>query len=282
MNMTLQDPATGETMFRYYYVNLPADYDETKEYPIIMWFHGWGSVTRPTNSNFEQLGQKEGIITVYPIGMGDELGEAARNSWNVGDAGNTFTCTENTVSSCYVSCKKLNQCSRCNCFTCYDDAFFVKSLFYELEWYFCINENKRYVTGASNGGMFTYYLASQIPEVITGGYGPVCGQPMVGWINTPEQAAQKMMIGFFGRSDGIIPPKGGVDKDGMWIYESLDETYWVWGLQQGCDLDSWRVVATPYDNEANNKNLQCWEFTKGCQTGRAMKCMHDGGHCAYP
>ena len=68
----------------------------------------------------------------------------------------------------------------------------------------------------------------------------------------------------------------------MWIYESLDNTFWVWGIQQGCDLKSWRVTATPYDNEANNGNLQCFEFVKGCKTGRAMKCMHDGGHCAYP
>ena len=67
--------------------------------------------------------------------MGDEYSEgetnltaAARNSWNVGDAGNTITCTPWTVHSCYVSCKKIKKCSRCNCFTCVDDVFFVRSL----------------------------------------------------------------------------------------------------------------------------------------------------------
>ena len=65
---------------------------------------------------------------------------------------------------------------------------------------------------------------------MTGGYGLVCGQPMVGWINTPTQAAEKMMISFHGRDDDILPPKGGVDGAGQWIYESLDETFWVWGL----------------------------------------------------
>ena len=68
----------------------------------------------------------------------------------------------------------------------------------------------------------------------------------------------------------------------MWIYESLDNTFWHWGIQQGCDLDSWSRVSTPYDNYPDNKNLECWEFVTGCKVGRAMKCLHDGGHCAAP
>ena len=54
---------------------------------------------------------------------------------------------------------------------------------------------------------------------------------MVGWLDTPYKAAESMMISFHGRSDGIIPPKGGIDNSGMWIYESLDETFKFWGLK---------------------------------------------------
>ena len=53
---------------------------------------------------------------------------------------------------------------------------------------------------------------------------------MVGWMNTPKLAAEKMMISFHGRDDGVLPPKGGIDQDNMWIYESLDNTFWVWGI----------------------------------------------------
>ena len=36
MNMTIRDPATGNDYDRYYYVNLPKNYDHTKEYPIML------------------------------------------------------------------------------------------------------------------------------------------------------------------------------------------------------------------------------------------------------
>ena len=77
--------------------------------------------------------------------------------------------------------------------------------------------------------MFTYYLASQISDIVTGGYGLVCGQPMIGWLNTPKKAAEKMMISFHGRDDPTLPPLGGTDSDIMWIYESLDNTFAFWG-----------------------------------------------------
>ena len=76
--------------------------------------------------------------------------------------------------------------------------------------------------------MFTYYLASQISDIVTG-YGLVCGEPMIGWLNNTKKAAESMMISFHGRDDGVLPPQGGVDDLGMWIYESLDDTFAFWG-----------------------------------------------------
>jgi predicted peptidase len=55
MNMTVHDPATDEDINRFYWVNLPKNYDEAKSYPIILWFHGWGSGPS-TNSNYVALG----------------------------------------------------------------------------------------------------------------------------------------------------------------------------------------------------------------------------------
>ena len=161
--------------------------------------------------------------------MSDEDSWSPRKSWNVGDAGNTATCTTNTNGVCYESCKKLGKCSRCNCFTCIDDVFFIKSLIAKLEDDFCIDRSQIYVTGESNGGMFTYYLASKIADLVTG-YGLVCGQPMVGWLNTPLKAAESRMISFHGRDDTIMPPQGGLDGTSEWITESMNTTFWVWGI----------------------------------------------------
>jgi poly(3-hydroxybutyrate) depolymerase len=61
---------------------------------------------------------------------------------------------------CYDSCKKLNKCARCNWATCTDDVAFVRTLIKRLDDGYCTDSGKLYVSGASNGGMFTYYLAS--------------------------------------------------------------------------------------------------------------------------
>lgn len=64
------------------------NYDFSKKYPVILWFHGWGGGVNDTGY-FSKLGQKEGIITVNPIGMDDyKNGTGGRgfDSWNVGDA----------------------------------------------------------------------------------------------------------------------------------------------------------------------------------------------------
>jgi hypothetical protein len=40
--ISINDPIMGETLDRKYDVDLPANYDPSKEYPIIYWFHWWG------------------------------------------------------------------------------------------------------------------------------------------------------------------------------------------------------------------------------------------------
>ena len=72
-----------------------------------------------------------------------------------------------------------------------------------------------------------------------------------------------------------------MDESG-WIYETLSNTFYVWGLVQGCDATSWAKVDTPFDNVHRNKNLACFEYTRGCKSGRAMQCMYDGEHGDIP
>ena len=46
MNMTVHDPATDEEVQRFYWVNLPKDYNPIKAMPTMLQFHGW--TTGPT------------------------------------------------------------------------------------------------------------------------------------------------------------------------------------------------------------------------------------------
>ena len=68
-----------------------------------------------------------------------------------------------------------------------DDVHFVKTLLAKVKNDYCVDTSRLYVSGASNGGMFTYYLVSQIPELVNG-WLLMFGQPMVGWLNTPKAA----------------------------------------------------------------------------------------------
>jgi len=203
-------------------------------------------------------------------------------SWNIGDSGVTTTCTKNTWSYCYKSCGRLNACGRCNCFSCYDDVYFVRKLMNQVNSDYCIDKTQVRISGNSNGGMFVYYLTSQIADLVAS-YAMVAGQPMVGQIKVDkEEIKDAYIISLHGRTDTTLPPLGGIDGSGEWIYESLKDTFMVFGLEQECDMDSWERVATPYDNNTSKQgNLHCSEYTRGCQ-GRVMQCMHDGGHDTIP
>jgi poly(3-hydroxybutyrate) depolymerase len=113
---------------------------------------------------------------------------------------------------------------------------------------FCINEKRIYASGESNGGMFTYYLSQQIPEVFNG-FGPIFGEPAMGDAGTSLKAAESYYISVHGRQDDTLPPNGGADGNDQFIYESERTTHMIWGMAQGCDMTSWSKVETPYDGK---------------------------------
>ena len=124
--ISINDPAMGETLTRSYKIKLPKNYDKNKKYPVIAFFHGW--MGGANNTPYHDLVDREDVISVSPQGMADYIFNynPLMASWNIGDSGNTNTCTDHTWAYCYKSCSKLNKCSKCSCFTCYDDVYFVK------------------------------------------------------------------------------------------------------------------------------------------------------------
>jgi len=90
---------------------------------------------------------------------------------------------------------------------------------------------------------------------------------LVGRIGVDQENIQgAYVMDMSGRKDGTIPPLGGIDRTGEWIYESVEDTFKVFGLSQGCKLNSWTRVTTPWDNFVPSSgiqgmNLDCMEFT---------------------
>ena len=115
-----------------------------------------------------------------------------------------------------------------------------------------------------------YYLTSKIADLINS-YALIAGSPMVGMIEVDkEEISDAYIMSLHGRSDTVLPPHGGVDGTNEWIFESLNDTFMVFGLEQDCDMTSWELIKTPFDNVVSKQgNLACSEYTKGCK-GRVM------------
>lgn len=123
----------------------------------------------------------------------------------------------------------------------------IRELLKELNSNYCIDTKQVSASGDSAGGMFTYYLSFKAADIIQN-FGVIAGHPLVGRIGAdPDNFKDAYVISMNGRKDGMLPPNGGVDQSDEWIYESLNDTFLVYALQQGCDIKSWNHTVTPWD-----------------------------------
>lgn len=79
--------------------------------------------------------------------------------------------------------------------------------------------------------------------------------------------------------------KGGVDEYQQWVYTSKQDMTKAWAQVQGCELDSYQRIKTPYDKVTDEKkvkgyNLTCFEYERGC-AGRVVNCHYFGIHADY-
>ena len=94
-------------------------------------------------------------------------------------------------------------------------------------------------TGHSNGGMFTYYAQSHLADIFNS-WTLISGQPLITYLaENKGELKSDSILAIHGKADRILPPAGGIDSANAWVYESLDETFKNYGLEQGCDMDSW-------------------------------------------
>lgn len=98
----------------------------------------------------------------------------------------------------------------------------------------CIDEDNMIMSGASNGGMFTYHMMSQRPNKFKGFF-DMYGQPQLGYLNTPLALKNTNFLSLHGRQDVTIPYKGGYDDLDQFGYESVDSMVEELATVQECD-----------------------------------------------
>ena len=109
---------------------------------------------------------------------------------------------------------------------------------------YCIDMKSIHVTGISNGGQFSYYVASRLNDLIAT-IAPNAASPMIGFGDVPLDPPISV-IDFHGTLDGIIPysvdsigsygsgPHDSVISFDYYYYEQKPDTFSKWANALGC------------------------------------------------
>jgi polyhydroxybutyrate depolymerase len=118
---------------RSFLVHAPPGYDGVKRVPVVFDFHGLTGTSSQQKglSGWDDVGDAEGFVTVYPQGI--------ENAWNAG-----LCCSDGS-----------------------DDVAFVREIISSLTSNACIDTKRVYSSGCSNGGGMSYKLACEAADVIT-------------------------------------------------------------------------------------------------------------------
>ncbi len=183
-------------MERSYILHVPPSYDGTRRTPLVLNFHGFGSNARQQAlySGLPAKGDAAGFIVVTPNGAGTP------QRWNLAASGGV------------------------------DDVAFARGLLDRVEAQLCVDTQRVFAAGISNGSAFSLRLACEMPDriaavaAVAAMYMPLrCGQQAVG------------VIAFHGTADPCVPFEGGTSKCGMGLpVPSVETAAADWAKHDGC------------------------------------------------
>ena len=172
---TLQ--VNGET--RRYFLYVPASAHHGRAAPLVLVFHGGGGRAAgiAPHTGFSRLAEREGFVAVYPEGVGGR--------WNDGRG---YAAT-------------------------HDDVGFIRALLETLGRELGTDARRVYATGISNGAMFSYRLACDLPGAFAA-VAPVAGAMPADLVPSCAHTAPVSVIAFQGTADPLMPYAGGESRSG--------------------------------------------------------------------
>lgn len=185
---------------RHFLVHVPRGHDGQRPLPVVLGFHGGGGKAESfrTLSRLNEAADRHGFLVVYPRGSG---------RWR-------NVLTFNAGRCCGYAMEQQ-----------IDDVGFVRALLDELPRLYPVDARRVYATGMSNGAMFCYRLACELPDRIAA-IAPVAGAMTV---DGPTPARPVPVLHFHGQKDRFAPFEGGKGPLGGPPFGAVRDTirWWV-------------------------------------------------------
>jgi polyhydroxybutyrate depolymerase len=207
---------------RSYRVHVPAGYDGAQPLPLLVALHGGGGnmdyQADDTRYGLISAAEREKFIVAFPNGY-SRLGSGKFATWNAG--------------KCCGDARDDRV----------DDAGFLRRMVDELGRRLSVDRNRVYATGMSNGGMMSYRLACEAPDVFR------AIASVAGTDNTERCApgGPVPVLHIHARDDTHVRFDGGAgpglrDKSKVTDFASVPATVAKWTALDGCAAPPRRVV----------------------------------------
>jgi polyhydroxybutyrate depolymerase len=239
---TLTASLSHDGLQREYILYVPADYDGSQAFPLVMNFHGFTSNANDQMwyGDFRAIADTAHFLVVHP--QGTRLNGSRH--WNVGG----FT-TGSTV----------------------DDLGFTAALIDTLSATYNIDSDRVYATGMSNGGYMSFLLACQLSDRIAA-IASVTGAMTSETFNACDPQHPTPIMQIHGTLDPTVPYNGTV-----WS-KSIDDILLYWRSYNRCD-PSPTTTAVPNTSVLDGSTAEHMVYENGDQ-GSTVEHFRviNGGH----
>ena len=259
-------------------VHPPKEYDPNEPTSLVLSIHGYtGSAGGMESTGMSRHADKYGYIVVYPNATSFESDSGMISSWNDLSC-NASPGPEGPICSedawVYEFPPECGEPTACNWCTCNDDLAYIAQMLDALEQTMCIDLNRVYATGMSNGGMFVHRLGCDVADRFAA-IAPVAGTLAKGFNCAPDTSTTISVMAIHGSEDDYVDVTGAQSSDG-YRYTAMADVMVAWAApeSQGCDAE-----ITPYPTHADG--MRDWACTQNanCATGaEVVSCWWTAGH----
>jgi polyhydroxybutyrate depolymerase len=226
---------------RRYFLYLPSTWHRGRPAPLVLVFHGGGGRASgiAPHTGFSRLAEREGFVVAYPQGL--------NGRWNDGRG---YAAT-------------------------YDDVGFVRALLDTLGRELSVDPRRVYATGISNGAMFAYRLACDLPGVFAA-VAPVAGAMPADLAPACAHTQPVSVLAFQGTADPLMPYFGGGVARRRGRVLSAERSIAFWATTSGCAAP---VTTDEPDRVTDGTRVRRTAYGT-CREGRAVELytIEGGGH----